>query len=242
MWIKTQQRISCMESLWTVGNSFRFSCAHPVISMLCLQTLFAVLFCVTLLINMKSADYCGNEIVLRTIGDGHCLLHAVILSWQHQRPELSPPSLYNLKCDIFVESLKRFDDYICYLSDVNSGEQYIRFLSDYILKKRYNTCFGDLVPSIISNALCVKLKIINVHGNGTDSVVVISPSSNAPSGSLLLHRHNEHYSGIKCMADPSPSQSVHTVSSALASTCQPTPNATVMYIISKWPWSKASLQ
>lgn len=135
----------------------------------------------------------NGTLVLRTLGDGHCLLHAVILSWHHQIIKKLPPSLHELKCAIFVESVIHRSYYTDFLPDLSSKEQYMKLVADYVLRKNYNTSYGDIVPVVLSNALAVGL-IIEDMQNGISNIVRITPTAN-PSHFLNIHRSNDHYCG-----------------------------------------------
>ena len=134
--------------------------------------------------------------IITTPGDGHCLLHAIRLSWSHQL-DIPPPSLHHLQCAIFVEALNNYDVYQAFLHQSHDKITYIKCMSDYILKKCYNSDFCDMVPLMLSNALSLDLTIFN-KVNTTFQNVNITPLqvSNLHNLSISILRENDHFSGL----------------------------------------------
>lgn len=66
------------------------------------------------------------------------------------------------------------------------------------MQKEYNQNFGDLVPIIVSNAFKVELCIFNESDNNHIQEIAVAPWSTA-SDSLVVHRHNDHYNGVKLL-------------------------------------------
>ena len=111
-----------------------------------------------------------NLRIRRSIGDGHCLLYS-ILSSLTQTDLLT--DLNTLKSEIFIETLTRAYYYGTYISH---NENLFMLLSGYLQRKEYNTSFGDLLPSIISNALKINLNIINQTGS-TFHLIKLQPTT-----------------------------------------------------------------
>ena len=133
--------------------------------------------------------------IMKTAGDGHCLLYAVLISWTLQLKTELPPSLHMLKCAIFMESLCNRDIYMEYMHDVNTNADYARSVSKYLLQKHYASAFGDLVPVIIANAMSLTVIIKDVHDNELRDVV-IHPRTGQSQRTITIHRANDHFSGI----------------------------------------------
>ena len=68
-------------------------------------------------------------------------------------------------------------------------------LNQYADEKRYNTAFGDLVPIIIGNALCMNLIIIQSRDN-IEEVCYIECSSKDASRNLVIYKTHDHYDAI----------------------------------------------
>ena len=49
--------------------------------------------------------------LLRSAGDGHCLLHSIVSSWNSQLAAHKPISIDSVKADVFIETLNNADLY-----------------------------------------------------------------------------------------------------------------------------------
>ena len=67
-------------------------------------------------------------------------------------------------------------------------------MSDYILKKEYNSCYGDIVPIILSKVLNLTIKCYD-QLNGYINVlqVGLTPES---TPAIAIYRNQEHYNGL----------------------------------------------
>jgi len=137
--------------------------------------------------------------IVPTARDGHCLLYAVIISWIMQLPNVPPPTLHDLKCGIFLESLNNRHIYREFLHDVASNKEYAVCISKYLLHKHYDSTFGDLVPVIIANALSVNVNIRNKNDDGDINDILIHPRDGAKERTILLQRANDHFSGVNIL-------------------------------------------
>ena len=133
---------------------------------------------------------------VKTAGDGHCLLYAVLISWYLQLQQQPPPSLHELKCVIFLESLKNRQVYMEYLHDISTNTDYAKSVTKYLLQRDYNNTFGDLVPVILANALSKTIRIKNVQTNNEVNDIVISPMNGHDHPTIVIHRAADHYSGV----------------------------------------------
>lgn len=134
--------------------------------------------------------------IMRTAGDGHCLLYAIIISCTVQLPKENPPSIHMLKCVIFMESLENRDIYMEYLHNVDTYADFALCVSRYLLQKHYNNNFGDLIPVMIANALSLSLQIKDIGNNNEVNHFVIPPRTGQNSHSVIIRRANEHFSGV----------------------------------------------
>lgn len=131
----------------------------------------------------------------KTPGDGHCLLHALRLSWADQITSPTPPSLHHLKCAIFTEAIEN-EHYRLYLPDYVHKVDYVKDVSGYILQKRYDTPFVDAVPLILSKALKIEINIINYVRDTPSLLPTHSDGIDDVRGSVTIQRQNDHYSGM----------------------------------------------
>ena len=137
--------------------------------------------------------------IVPTAGDGHCLIHSVRGSWGTQVPN-KPPLTNNTICScIFTESVTNVDLYIPYFEG-GRIPTFLHGLSTYLLQKQYNQTFGDVVPSIIANALNIHLQIINQNNDGSVQNIDIIPDprhGSSPPDHVTIHRKSDHYSAVE---------------------------------------------
>ena len=72
-------------------------------------------------------------------GDGHCLLHAIRISWTYQLT-MEVPSYEQVKKDISLETNNHMTTY---LPDIGDRLKLINDLNNYLVHKHYNSDFGD---------------------------------------------------------------------------------------------------
>jgi hypothetical protein len=155
--------------------------------------------------SVKITNYLGNNIwnvlenlkltTIDTPRDGHCLLHAVSLSYPTQLEEtLTKELILN-----FIQ-VKAFKDQDKYSSFVVIAEPYTDAAYKYFGKKEYNNGFTDIIPQIICDALNITLIIINSNKRENIESTIITPN-NEPTRNTLrtihIHLENEHYSGLE---------------------------------------------
>lgn len=160
--------------------------------MLWLNTLFLLLCICTFLENMDIMN--TNWSIVPSPGDGHCLLYSVNTAWRDQLINRRQVDLNQLKQDIFIETFKHADEYKSFMQPSTSHVLFSQ-MESYLLKKQYNTCYGDLVPAIIANAENVTLAIYNELNDGNFHQINIEPRQ-GHSDVLYLHRKREHYNAV----------------------------------------------
>lgn len=144
--------------------------------------------------------------IKKSPGDGHCLLHSICSSWHSQLPSKIHVTIESLKSGVFIETVLHADQYKPFLQ-LHSSSLYTG-LRSYILDRHYNQGFGDLVPSVISNALNTRLIILDEGPQKSFGEIIVSPRTE-PSNTITIHRQGDHYNGIiKYNLDPPPVQSV----------------------------------
>ena len=118
---------------------------------------------------------------------------------------LSPPAalvwtwtLLNPRC---FSRLTNAENYFIKMSPSNSYTLF-RGLRSYLLDKKYDQQFGDLVPQILCNSFQTELKIINEEPSGDFDLISNTPWS-GEGGHIYLHRHGLHYNGIICAGSTS---------------------------------------
>ena len=89
-------------------------------------------------------------------------------------------------------------DHISYYKDlllIESNLEIQRLLCAYVDGKNFDTRFGDLIPLILSNVLCVSIIIISKNGGSYDYFVTY-PRINS-HGFVFIHKKGDHYESIK---------------------------------------------
>ena len=132
-------------------------------------------------------------------GDGHCLLHSLVTSWNSQLVPYhgyNPVNLETLKSMIFLETINNAYSCLPFVEDLRRVNL-ISGLKLYLLEKRYNQSFGDLVLQIVPNAMNITLDILN---QGQQAPIRYTPHENTnvhpSSHKVCVHRNGDHFNGI----------------------------------------------
>ena len=148
-------------------------------------------------------------------GDGHCLFHSFVTSWNNQygrrRQDLTYEQIVN---DSVSEFRCNTDFYGTFLNtDVNPPH---RQLELYVHSKVYDQPIGDIYPYVLANAFDINLGIIDEHDGGNCTITIVSPRSGAVVETIFLHKiNNNHYNGLvlnNVYKAPLPSESCRTYS------------------------------
>ena len=134
--------------------------------------------------------------ILRSPGDGHCLLYSLVSSWTNQLPQFSPIDLELVKSHIFIQPVQNADQYLPFLQPTNRVSLFVG-LRSYLINRHYNQAFGDIVPAIISNAFQVNLNFYNEAPDHSYETITVAPwSVSSNQISVDIHRQGDHYNGI----------------------------------------------
>jgi hypothetical protein len=132
--------------------------------------------------------------MLNTPSDGHCLLHAVSLSYSSQLETTLT------KDDVHLRTrLKATIKAAKYALHFELTESYSDGMFRYFNDKEYNNDFGDVVPYIICDALQINIVIIDSTNKEHIKTVSIAPTEQNTCTTLEtihIHYKNEHYSGL----------------------------------------------
>ncbi|KAK4311231.1 hypothetical protein Pmani_017246 [Petrolisthes manimaculis] len=149
-----------------------------------------------------------NWHVLPTAADGHCLLYSVVSGWNNQHMSRQASEYCtSLGNSIHVLTYDLLWDIVRQETRENSSsykpfftESYSRQVHKYLIEKNYRNEFGDLVPSVICNALNIKLLILKKDSTRYSfSYVVVAPFEARPQDdlpTLVLLKSGEHYNGV----------------------------------------------
>ena len=117
--------------------------------------------------------------------------------WRHRNENpidirLSAQYVINAICD---ETMKIGQMYIpCF--DTNAGNHDIlhSLLRDYVINKRYDTLFGDLIPLIAAKSIDVNIFVITKRGTGY--YVHNVKNVHGPSKNVMILKNGDHYDAI----------------------------------------------
>ena len=132
--------------------------------------------------------------VFESPADGHCLLHSVTKSFNAQHGGLNELSLKHLISMIKVETLQNESEYLPVIENM-SIENLTNGLHNYIVNRRYDTSFGDLIPVIVSNALKANIIILEKLVNG-NRVHAVENRSGADNVKIIIHKTGYNYDAI----------------------------------------------
>ena len=118
-----------------------------------------------------------------------------------------------LSAKLETETLVNSDMYMNFINAEDRAMALANGLNDYIVHKKYDTAFGDLVPIIIANALSVNLLIITQHvGVHHNEMLLCSHNREAHTRTLMLYKTDTHYDAIVPVGTVSNGDSCRTIS------------------------------
>ena len=137
--------------------------------------------------------------VIRSLGDGHCLLYSLISAWKHQLLDkgLPAPDYNAVCCSLHHEVTKNPALYSPFLASQHELDWGLRLYLDH---KKYNQTFGDIVPYILANIFGINIVILDELRDGRITEISVSPQK--PSlHSLFIHKRFDHYNGLQIPMD-----------------------------------------
>ena len=149
--------------------------------------------------NSTLTDYLGllhpNDIqIIPTPADGHCLFHAISLSFLYQHG-------VNISTEAIIkrvrnELLNNYDAYMPF--GYTNFSLFLRQIERYLEHKIFDSTIGDMAPLAVANALEIQINILDkitasIHMHAR---IEHLQSSVKPGVGLLVYWHSDHYSGI----------------------------------------------
>ena len=134
-------------------------------------------------------------IIEKSPGDGHCLMHSIVTSMSSQMNSSDNIDLNYVKSAIMDEITNNSSRYVEAI-DGRNLKSLIRGMRQYLLEKKYDTPFGDLVPYIIANALNMNLILIMAGDPQSTLLVKSLTDDDGCYESLVLYKDGAHYDGI----------------------------------------------
>ena len=137
-------------------------------------------------------NFSNEHRIVNVPSDGHCILHAVIKSFNHQHGHES--TLPDLMKALREEAEKNAEDYFIPLDDY-SKKDYLAELDDYLTHKRYSTKFGDTVVLLCEKVLGISLNIVQVASNKIEFLENQRPGNTNPK--VYIYKGNDHYKAFE---------------------------------------------
>ena len=137
-----------------------------------------------------------NQLSVReSPGDGHCLFHSFVSSWNSQFPQEPNVSLKTAIDRSKAELLENLDLHLPYIDQ--SKFTWVHQLGKYLDQKIYKLPIVDVYPNFLANAFDVDVCVLDQIGS--ECVIHNFPSrGNNKSKPLYLHRINDdHFNGLK---------------------------------------------
>ena len=133
--------------------------------------------------------------VSKSDGDGHCFIYSFINSVNSQLPHKRIPSTKHILRMIEKEAMQHFEKY---LQDVegNSKETLMREMRGYILHKKYDTWFGDLVPLLTSNAFEIDVVIITINSPDEKTAQSVQENILIDCDTVMVMKSDLHYDAL----------------------------------------------
>ena len=138
--------------------------------------------------------------IKKSPGDGHCLLPSVLYGVNNQIFLQNTCDLNDIIQLIRIETTSNIDLYVSFLVQ-ETRAMLLAQMNMYIYEKRYDTIYGDMLPLILSNALCLNLIILSQSASGYDIHKVIAGFSNNSDKYILVHKYKDHYDVITIKAE-----------------------------------------
>ena len=131
--------------------------------------------------------------IVKSPADGHYFIHSIAKSLGSQLPEhlcfKKEALLEKLKNETH-ENAHQYVDYI----DGDGIQALYSGVNKYVTHKQYDTSYGDIVPFIMSNAICVNFMIIIQLADSYRVQLVECVENNRPT--IILLKSGEHYDAI----------------------------------------------
>jgi hypothetical protein len=120
-----------------------------------------------------------------TPADGHCLIHAFLLSWALQIVSIPCSTYDDVKSRIFLEAISKRDIYIPFTCfNITS---FAVSMKEYLLLKCYNSSFCDVIPLMLANIFNVNIIIIQENAWHFEDIE-IQPFSGRSANSIYMYK------------------------------------------------------
>ena len=98
---------------------------------------------------------------------------------------------------IQTDTITHMDEYVEFL-EADSKDMVWDYMENYVHHKVYDTPYGDLLPLILANALCLNFIVISETSETRSGYKTRTIENRVKHGSntVLLHKVREHYNGV----------------------------------------------
>ena len=98
------------------------------------------------------------------------------------------------------ETVLNKHEYVTFFNGSNS-DLYCSLMA-YVRERTYDTSFGDLVPHILANALCVDIIIVVRYNDGSYVTDRVLCTKRVAENVVIIHKYAKHYDGIRPTRNP----------------------------------------
>ena len=149
--------------------------------------------------SIKNRTFWFKFKTVKSPGDGHCLLHSLVTSLRGQKSVHSDLTFANYDINTLLTKLKEEvlankQEYLPYIEGQSNLNLFTAML-EYVYRKCYDSAFGDLVPSIMSNALEKNIIIVECETN-TLTVTTVGKQKHCTNDFVVLLKNGHHYDGL----------------------------------------------
>ena len=138
--------------------------------------------------------------IKKSPGGGHCLLHSVIYGVNNQLFLQNTCDLNDIIELIRIETTSNIDLYVSFLVR-GTRARLLAQMYMYIYEKKYDTPYEDMLPLVLSNALCLNLIILSQSASDYEIHKVIAGLSGNSDKYILVHKYKDHNDGITIKAE-----------------------------------------
>ena len=139
--------------------------------------------------------------IIKSPGDGHCLLYSIIESMRCQL-NCTKINLSKLIQCITTELVLNKHFYIDF-TDYMSGRNMEDAMNMYIHSRLYDTSYGDLVPIIIANVLCINIAIATQNTAHCLLITYRDCVMAKCNNTVFISKNQKHYDGMSVNANVS---------------------------------------
>ena len=134
----------------------------------------------------------GEEVRMRlqdVPGDGHCLLHAVLVALEDKSSDTQPLRLERLLNYFYETAINNRGRYEMFLEE-DDIPLYERYLDRYIRQNDFRHALGDIIPLILADCLGL---VINIRQGDQWNQIVPQEGASEAVGEIFLRLERCHY-------------------------------------------------